>query len=157
MSAWYAFVRCFLVWRVKEGNAARERTDAPINRARRIKACSPRMQNTKPLDPWYHCHSSNWSWICVCVSVKFVIGIDMKSSIVKYRFDALTWSCMVSDTAKYCRKAFAYLDRCPAAKYIFTEKADKRACLPLPRAFDSRLIMNASRRFGRRLGRGCTS
>lgn len=57
----------------------------------------------------------------------------------------------MSDTAKYCRKAFAYLDRCPAAKYIFTEEADKRACLPLPRAFDSRLIMNASRRFGRRL------
>lgn len=66
MIAWYAFVRCFLVWRIKEGNAARERTNAPINRARRIKACSPRMQNTKPLDPWYHCHSSNWSWFCVC-------------------------------------------------------------------------------------------
>ncbi|KAG1763641.1 hypothetical protein EDD22DRAFT_1050134 [Suillus occidentalis] len=91
MTAQYArfLCECFLVWRVKEGNAARERTNAPINRARRIKACSSRMQNTEPLDPWYHCHSSNWSWFCV--SVKFVIGIDMKSSIVKYRFDALTW------------------------------------------------------------------
>jgi hypothetical protein len=87
MSAWYAFVRCFLVWRVKEGNAARERTDAPINHTRRIEAYSPRMQIQSHLTLGIIVivaigHSS--------VSVKFVIGIDMKSSIVKYRFDALT-------------------------------------------------------------------
>lgn len=91
MSAGYAFVRCSLVWRVKEGNAARERTNAPINCARRIKACNSRMQNTKPLDPLYHCHSSNWSLVMVLCLCQVCDSIDMKSSIVKYRFDALTW------------------------------------------------------------------
>lgn len=96
-------VRHFLVWRVKEGNAARERTDAPIDHARRIEAHSPRMQNTKPLGPWYHCHNSNWVRFNGCVCVKCVIGIDMKSSIVKYRFgtlSALAYSCTMSETAK---------------------------------------------------------
>lgn len=51
MSAWYAFVKCFLVWRVKEGYAARKRTDAPIDHARGIEAYSPRMHDTKPLGP----------------------------------------------------------------------------------------------------------
>lgn len=87
MGAWYAIVKCFLVWRVKEGNAARERTNAPINHAQRIEANSPRMQHTKPLDPLYHCHGNNWSWFLVCqICVRHRYQVMYRE---KDRFDAL--------------------------------------------------------------------
>ncbi|KAG2147406.1 uncharacterized protein EDB93DRAFT_1104084 [Suillus bovinus] len=114
-----ALVKNMTAWYAKEGNAARERTDAPINHTpdvsrRTILVCKRQSHLTLGIIVIVAIGQGS-------VSVKFVIGIEVKyREILLGRFDSFG--------------------------IVLHEEADKRAHLPLPRASDSRLIMKHKRK-----------
>ncbi|OAX42976.1 hypothetical protein K503DRAFT_254491 [Rhizopogon vinicolor AM-OR11-026] len=145
VTAWYAVINAIAL-SAKEGNAARERTNAPIDHARRVEA--------KVLVCIRQCRLTIISWIHDSIIIGFrrvsgrartlKLSFKVWQGDSKYQLDAEHTSSQQSKQewagarAVSKRRIRICLSGSQRRCEIITEEADKRASLPLPRTSDSK-------------------